>query len=274
MSKGIWIISAAALVICVLLFLRKDVEPQRAVLLVHSAKLASVQSQSERIKADNNQPTANSASNAIAPTAAVASNIPPAMEISGGATSTETAQILAAWQTPIEFYGKVVDEHSNAVSGVKVDFHWVETPSERGNRTTNTETDAQGLFSLHGQRGPSLSVTISKEGYYASHRGEQGFKYGPFGNPDFSPDPMNPVIFTLKTKGTAEPLVPLKRNYRISRDGTPVSVDLATGTTSGGENGNFVVRCWTEDQGKPSGQKYDWRCVAAVPGGGIVPTDE
>jgi hypothetical protein len=185
--------------------------------------------------------------------------------------SNEAAAILAAWQTPIEFYGKVIDEKSNAVAGVQVNFNWVETPTESGNRQTNTESDAEGLFSLQGQRGPNLSVTISKEGYYPA---SGGARYGPFGNPDFTPDARNPVVFQLRKKGAGASLVAMKRNYGIPRDGTPVAIDLVSGASVTGENGNLIVRCWTNDQGKQSGEKYDWRCVVTVPGGGVVLTDE
>ena len=30
------------------------------------------------------------------------------------------------------------------------------------------------------------------------------------------------------------------------------------------------MRCWTQDAGKRSGEKYDWRCVVSIPGGGAV----
>jgi hypothetical protein len=41
-----------------------------------------------------------------------------------------------------------------------------------------------------------------------------------------------------------------------------------------GENGNLVVQCWTHDEGKARGQRYDWHCRVTIPGGGIVTTDE
>jgi hypothetical protein len=69
-------------------------------------------------------------------------------------------------------------------------------------------------------------------------------------------------------------LVALKRNYRIPRDGTPFAIDLASGHATKEANGNLVVQCWTQDQGKPRGQKYDWRCRITIPGGGIITTDE
>jgi hypothetical protein len=185
------------------------------------------------------------------------------------------SEVLSTWQAPIEFYGKVVDDNTNAVAGATVTFHWVETPTENGNRTSTVLSDAAGLFSLTGARGPSLSVSVSKDGYYTSRSpGLPDFRYGFFANSDYSPDEGNPVVFRLHKKGTPEPLVATKRNYRIPRDGTPVAIDVVTGASTPGENGNLVVRCWTNDEGKRSGQKYDWHCVITIPGGGAISTDE
>lgn len=33
--------------------------------------------------------------------------------------------------------------------------------------------------------------------------------------------------------------------------------------------GDLIVECWTDDQGKGRGKKYDWRCSITVPGGGL-----
>ena len=188
-------------------------------------------------------------------------------------TNPIAARQLAQWQAPIEFYGKVVDENSNAVAGAKVDFHWVEIPAEDGNRTTNTQSDTKGLFSLHGQLGPHLSVSVSKDGYYASHYWQRGFNYS-LGPDIITPDPRNPIVFSLRKKGTPESLVALNCSYRIPRNGTPVGIDLTTGKAVTGGSGNFVVQCWTDDQGKRSGQRYDWHCLVTIPSGGLVLSDE
>ncbi len=179
--------------------------------------------------------------------------------------------LLTNWQAPIEFYGKVVDQNSNAVAGATVSFHWMEVPDETGSRSTTSESDAEGLFSLQGARGPSLSVSVSKEGYYPRRGAAQ---YGPLAAASFAPAPENPVIFQLRKKGTPETLIAVNRSYRIPRDGTPVSIDLVTGVNTTGEIGTLVLRCWTNDQGEHSGEKYDWRCRLSIPGGGLLLTDE
>ncbi len=64
-------------------------------------------------------------------------------------TNLIEAQLLAAWQAPIDFYGKVIDENSNVVAGVNIHFRWSEIPAEDGMRTADTQSDAEGLFSLN-----------------------------------------------------------------------------------------------------------------------------
>jgi hypothetical protein len=173
---------------------------------------------------------------------------------------------------PIDFYGKVVDENSNAIAGVSVRFHWASLPENDTTSTSTTESDSDGLFSLQGKRGASLTVWISREGYYASHGGQWGFPYA-MANDVHSSDPQNPVVFKLRTKSARVSLTALKQNYSIPRDGTPFGIDLTTGKTTSGGGGDLVVQCWTEDEGKPPGVKYDWHC-RVTPSGGLVATDE
>jgi hypothetical protein len=181
---------------------------------------------------------------------------------------------LAQWQAPINFYGKVVDESNNPVSGANIHFRWSEKPAEDGMRTADTESDAEGLFSLQGEHGRSLTVWFGKDGYYASQGGQRTFLYA-LGQDIISPDPYNPVIFQLRKKGHGvASLIMLKQNYRVARDGTPLAINLVSGASATSESSDFVVRCWTQDAGKRPGEKYDWRCVVSVPGGGAVTNDD
>jgi hypothetical protein len=265
--KQIWIPVVVVLTVCLLL-LFKTKQHQRSALPEQGEALTNQPSRPEQPKVVENQ----RASNALRALQLPQTATPLAQAIAK--TNPIAGHLLAAWQGSIEFYGKVVDENSNAVAGANASFHWVEMPTTDGNRSTNTKSDTEGLFSLHGQRGLSLGVSVSKEGYYSSRSDNDTFVYGSIGGGQVSPDPVNPAIFHLRKKGVTAPLVMLKRNYGIPRDGTPFAIDLVTGHSTTGENGNLVVRCWTDDQGKQSGQKYDWRCLITVPGGGIEPTDE
>jgi hypothetical protein len=149
----------------------------------------------------------------------------------------------------------------------------MEIPAKDGSRSSNVESDSYGSFSLRGAVGPSLTVSVGKEGYYTSRSTPDGFHYS-LKNDAFHADPQNPVIFHLRKKGTGENLVGVKQNYRVARDGMPLGINLSTGKAATSGSGDLVVQCWTDDQGKTSGQKYDWHCVVTIPGGGMAPINE
>jgi hypothetical protein len=184
-------------------------------------------------------------------------------------------EMLAEWQAPIDFYGKVLDENTNAVAGASVRFTWTETPEENGERTSETESDSQGLFSLRGKRGSTLQVWVDKQGYYAPKPGFRSFTYSLSAH--FLPDAVNPIVFPLRKKGTPEPLLCVggtglsaMRDYLLSRDGDPTEVSLRDGKQVSVGEGDLQVEVWIGKplQGFPS--RLEWRCRLAVPGGGLI----
>jgi hypothetical protein len=191
---------------------------------------------------------------------------------------TEVERGYEEWRTPIEFYGKVVDENTNAVADADVHFVWTDL-SPKGNSDKQTTSDGNGLFSLRNEAGKHLMVQVSKQGYYS---------YQPFGaaffyageNQNFVPDAANPVVFRLKKKGVAEPLVHVQspmggsKGFRIPKNGAAVEISLTSGKTVSAGQGDFRVQCWTDNQGKASGEKYDWKCQITVPNGGLVQSTE
>jgi hypothetical protein len=180
---------------------------------------------------------------------------------------------LDEWRTPIEFYGKVVDESTNPVADAQVDFGCNDLSAE-GTSNYHTNSDGNGVFSITGIAGKLLSVNVSKAGYYPSKQDNGYFTYAG-ANVNFVPDARNPVVFHLRKMGAAEPLIRFKKSFHIPKDGTPVGVDLETGNLAASGNAVFKVECWTNDQGKRPGQQYDWKCRVSVIGGGIQPyTDE
>ena len=193
-------------------------------------------------------------------------------------TNPVAAMRLALWQAPIEFYGKVVDENSNAVAGVNIHFSWYDIPAKDGERTADTQSDSEGLFSLQGKHGPSLTVGFSKEGYYSSQRGEMSFNYV-MGTDIISPDPQNPVVFNLRKKGTSEPLVHIAgiglrtmRDYLLAADGKPTEVSLRDGRLAPVGQGDLKVEFRAGDSIAPS--EISWWCQVSVPGGGLMETSE
>jgi len=179
--------------------------------------------------------------------------------------------LLANWQVPIDFYGKVVDQEGKPIAGANIHFHWVEFPDENGNRSTNTESDAEGLFSLRGVCGPILTVLVSKEGYYP-RRG--GAHYGPLAAESFSPDPQNPVVFRLRKRGTGVELITSDNGIRpnlavrVPKDGTPVRVDFFEKRVS--PTGQLEI-----SQNKPPwGEAKEWSFRLCIPDGGFVENND
>jgi len=100
----------------------------------------------------------------------------------------------------IDFHGKVVDESDHAIVGANVDFGCVQFPETHF--ATNAQTDALGLFELHGVSGAILTVRVSKQGYEEiSGTNQITFSYySPLPTGGFKPDPNNPVVFHLRKK--------------------------------------------------------------------------
>ncbi len=181
---------------------------------------------------------------------------------------------LNEWRTPIEFYGKVVDENGNPVEGAQIEFSCTDL-SPAGNSYYRTTSDADGLFSLNNVQGKLLVVrSIVKDGYYVSKQNRNNFFYAGE-NENFIPEFGNPVVFHLRKKGQAEPLITFKKSFRIPRDGTPVEINFLSGKTTALGSGHLRVECWTQDKGRKSGQMYDWKCLITVPSGGLqIATNE
>lgn len=186
---------------------------------------------------------------------------------------------MEQWRTPIDFYGKVMDETNNPVAGAQVDFICNDLSSE-GHSGYKTTSDALGLFELRGASGKFMSVRVTKEGYYTPRENPHGFDYAGE-SVNFRPDANNPVVFRLRKKGAGEPLLTWAQkgprpavSFAIPRDGTPTGISFQAGKRVNPSEADLLVRCWTDDQGKRRGQKYDWRCQLAVPGGGLQETKE
>lgn len=99
----------------------------------------------------------------------------PIFPVRGTASPSEiielSNQVQSGWVDkivrPIEFYGKVVDENTNPVSGANVSFIYNRFSYPEASFTTNTVSDSSGLFSLSGVKGSTLGVQVQKDGYYS-----------------------------------------------------------------------------------------------------------
>jgi hypothetical protein len=171
-----------------------------------------------------------------------------------------------SFDSPITFYGKAVDESNAPLSGVAVHFGWND-PSPAHWAETNTVTDTSGMFSLNSVHGKALEVKLQKAGYYYSMKqNPMVFEFSDsYADNYYRPDVSNPIIFHLRRKGRPASLIRGKKDVLVSRDGTPVQVDLSTGKKVTTGNGDLLVQYHRTD-----GRNYDWNCVIEVLGGGLL----
>ena len=205
------------------------------------------------------------------------------MGVTPGMTKEEMQQRLAywgraqretvaeKWRKPIEFYGKVIDQHDQPVPGVQVHFVWTDT-SANGSSEANQSTDAQGSFALSGTTGRLLQVWLSKDGYYVPKTNQNNFDYAT----GYMADPNSPVIFRLVKKGEGADLITSQHgmsstlDFSVSTpDGSPVRVDFFNRKT--GRDGQMEV-----SQNKPAYGQWQtatgWSYRLAIPDGGFVAT--
>jgi hypothetical protein len=191
------------------------------------------------------------------------------------ADKQKLGKILTVFSAPIEFYGKVIDQTGEPVQSAKVYYSAADQYFGKSSKYEGV-SDTQGLFSIKGIKGAGLYVEVSKPGYdRLPNKSYGGFGYGmPSGNSPPSKD--NPAIFVLRKKGQSEPLISEDRDVKVSKDGTPVEVDLSTGRSVGLGQGDVKIECWANNVGfdPNSHQPYDWRCRISVPEGGLTARQE
>jgi len=189
-------------------------------------------------------------------------------------------RILDAMQGPIEFYGKVVDENSNTLGGAGVTFHWNDLLARGYEASATTQSDSNGLFSLHGKQGSSMSVSVGREGYYGTHDSNQHFKFGKMDTTaKHLPNPQRPVVFTLRKMGDGAELISTEfplgmgQHPQLRRDGTPVEIDMFNGGQAAPGAGQLKMEFWNDTTNR-NARTFNWKLKLTVPGGGLVETKE
>lgn len=138
-------------------------------------------------------------------------------------------------------------------------------------------TDAQGLFSLTGQKGALVGIeAMEKPGYKAPYLVDKTYWYwAPIPGLRHTPDVNAPVVFRMWKLQGAENLIRKGIGTRIPYDGRTVIFDLQAGreVKSGGDIKVTLLR--TPLQIKRGQDKFGWTAtIEAVDGGVIVSTDE
>jgi hypothetical protein len=176
-------------------------------------------------------------------------------------------KVVGALQTPIAFYGRVVDQNGEPVPNAAVEYSTIDRFDADGSKYKG-ESDASGNFAISGIQGAVLTVGVGKSGYYSIHgRSDGAFAYGVGTDSTRRSPPTkeNPSIFVLHKMGPTEPLISLSsRQINVPPNGNPLTLDLATGRL---QSGNLQIESWIGDT---STRRFNWRYRLSVSNGGIA----
>jgi hypothetical protein len=173
---------------------------------------------------------------------------------------------------PIDFYGRVEDQFSNAVDNAAVNFsvrvmNGQESTVNRG----QVETDNNGFFTVSGYRGQDLSLVPKKAGYVLA-MADTLFKYSHLEDHPYVSDPNNRSVIKMWKLQGAEPLVEINKIFKLPYNGAPIFFDLVTGNVSpvGGDLEVIIARAPGVITQRNHG---DWSIKLVPVNGGIMETD-
>lgn len=182
----------------------------------------------------------------------------------------EFRQSLEEANVPLDFYGQVIDQDSNALSGVVVKvvvMHLALTipgtpPPDLGPYRSKRVTGADGRFEINGVTGDGFDLeSMTKDGY------EVEMKRRGFGPTEGSF--ANPVIFKMWSTNIHETLIGGHKAFDIVPDGRPYLIDFTTGTIA--ESGAGDLRVWVKYPSQlVRGETYDWSCQIDAINGGLL----
>lgn len=273
MRKGVWIGCLVVFGLCFLLFLFRGTQPADVVTSTSDGIITNLPSEGTTPVAGPKQESQPRTVGEMA----MPFPQPQQPSLPGSGATYEEA--VRDWRASIEFYGKVVDEKSNSVSGAQVRFIWTETPLDES-QEWSTETDVQGLFSIQGKSGPTLQVEIYKEGYYTSRATPTSFHYA-LADDIFHPDASNPVTFILQKRREGDSLIHVggtglhsMRDFMLSLDGQATEVSLWDGHITQNGEGDLKVNFRVGAPLQEHSTRTAWECEVVVPGGGLVQANE
>lgn len=186
-------------------------------------------------------------------------------------TREQHESFRAAYATPRDLYGLVVDDQEHPIEGASVDVSIADQPwSEKGSKY-HLVSGQDGRFSLLGRPGADFYVKVSKTGClaYSASRGSVFYAIpnDPFSHPP--PTWQQPTKFSLHQSNPAAQMIYHELDQKVAKDGSPCEVSLTTGRQTALEHGDLRVEAWTPERAVPR-ERVNWRCRISVPDGGLV----
>lgn len=184
---------------------------------------------------------------------------------------------------PINFYGKVIDQHGEPIPDVKVTLGLrtfkEPAPGVMGDADVSLirTTNAEGLFEITDTKGSVLEMrSLEKPGYEASIKSIYGRAYRYWAHPSegpYRPNADAPEIFRMWKQQGAETLVRKGISTQLHYDGTPTAIDLLTGRAA--SPGDIRVMLVRNPRQITYGQRnYEWTLTVESVDGGLLESKE
>jgi hypothetical protein len=178
--------------------------------------------------------------------------------------------------TPIDFWGKVVDQDNKPLEGVTADMT---IDGDTENKRYLARSNEDGLFELIGKKGSKVRVIVSREGYaptadekIGTNVSERDIYYAIKAMPSYSPPTKeNPQIFILRKKNPIANIAYLKEEEVIQNTSGQSQKFSLQNTTRSIE---LVIRCWSSCPVPFTYDKYDWRAEIEIINGKLKTIDE
>jgi hypothetical protein len=190
----------------------------------------------------------------------------------------ETMQTLVQKlkNTPIDFWGKVVDQDGKPLEGVTADMT---IDGDTENKRYLARSDKNGLFELINKKGSKVRVTVSREGYVptadekiGTNVSERDIYYAIKAMPLYAPPTQeNPQIFMLRKKNPIANLAYFKGEEAIQNTSGQSQKFSLKNTTRSIE---LVICCWSSCPVPFTYDKYDWRTEIEILNGKLKTIDE
>jgi hypothetical protein len=193
------------------------------------------------------------------------------------AATAKLHEYLSGLSQSIDFDGIVVDQTGSPVPEAAVHLYWGQATQEASS-WTNLLTDSIGSFALHGVEGITLTVRVTKDGFYSGRESWDTFRFGKE-TPSASAPASGGIrrTFRLYRKGPGVDLVSSGTGVKpylgvpMPLEGAAVSVDLLGRNV--GQTGQLTLQ-----QRKPDPDQWkqatEWLFRISIPDGGFVEENE
>jgi hypothetical protein len=182
----------------------------------------------------------------------------------------EDERIMTLAQLPLMYYGKVLDENNQPISGVQVSYtaHGVNQLLQEIFDKGTVMSDERGIFKISGINGIGLMLDISHPNYYPYPDNSTGFDKRSLPRKGYYSDSEEKAeLFRMHSKGHPVPLTYRTGGFHAPSNGISTSYPLR-GNTRAQILGYLQFSGWSGLRSET--YPYDWKVQIKSPNVGIV----